>query len=207
ALRYAARPREADVGGDWFDVQVLPSGEVRVTVGDVAGHDVEAAAAMGQLRSACRALTPHASSPFELIEELRAGWEHLDLERIATLVVAQLDPESGSLQIASAGHPPPLLVRRGRADYLGVQPGPPLGAPHGATPQWRGLLDERSAMLLYTDGLIEKRGEGLAHAMKRLAGQAAGITGPEALCDRVLDAMPGEPADDIALLAIARRRD
>lgn len=205
ALRYAASPREAEVGGDWFDMQLLPSGEVRVAVGDVAGHDVGAAAAMGQLRSACRALTEHARTPHELVEELRAGWDHLDLERMATLVVAQLDPASGALQIASAGHPPPLFVGRKRAEFLDVRPGPPLGAPHAPTPTWRGTLAGGAAVLLYTDGLVEDRATPLATGMRRLADTAAGVTDPELLCDRVLATLATEPSDDIALLALARR--
>ena len=205
ALRYAASPREAEVGGDWFDVQALPSGEVRVAVGDVAGHDVAAAATMGQLRSACRALTPHAASPIELVEELRAGWEHLDLERMATLVVAQVDPASGAMQIASAGHPPPLFVGRRRAEFLDVRPGPPLGAPAAATPTWRGTLAGNGALLLYTDGLIENRTVELEPGMRHLAETAAGVTDPELLCDKVLATLATEPRDDVALLALARR--
>ena len=207
ALRYAASPRADEVGGDWFDVQALDSGEVRVAVGDVAGHDVGAAAAMGQLRSACRALTPHAANPFELVEQLRAGWEHLDMDRIATLVVAQLDPATGSMQIASAGHPPPLFVGPRRATYLDLRPGPPLGAPHGPTPTWRGTLATDTVMLLYTDGLVEDRHTELGPGMRRLAEVAGGLTSPEELCDHVLAALAGEPSDDVALVALARQRD
>ncbi len=208
ALRYEASPREADVGGDWFDVQLLASGSVRMTVGDVAGHDIWAAATMGQLRSACRALTTHAPTPADLVDELRASWDDLGLERIATLVVVQVDPWSGAMAIASAGHPPPLLVRADGADYLDVEPTPPLGAPAtDNSPRWFGAMPAGSALLMYTDGLVERRTGQLEPALARLAATAAGHVEVESLCDHVLRTMVSTADDDIALLALSLADD
>jgi GAF domain-containing protein len=202
ARRYEAGPRLAEVGGDWFDVIALPDGSVRLSVGDVAGHDIAAAAAMGQLRSACRALTGHAEHPVELVEELAASWAHLGVERIATLVVAQVDPVTGRVEVASAGHPPPLAVTEDRSWFLPVDPGPPLGAPAVRAAAWHGTLDPDSALLLYTDGLVEERGEELGLGLARLAELAVGITDPDELCDHVLAHAPRTRDDDIALLAL-----
>jgi serine/threonine-protein kinase RsbW len=205
ARRYEAGPRLAEVGGDWFDVVTLGNGAVRVAVGDVEGHDVAAAAAMGQLRSACRALTEHAASPAELVAELGRSWDHLGIERIATLVVAQVDVADGVVEVASAGHPPPLVVSGTTSWFLPMEPGPPLGAPSGAARSWRGRLDPDVTLLLYTDGLIEERGEVLDQGLARLAELATGITDPERLCDHVLAHAPQTRDDDIALLALAIR--
>ena len=203
ARRYEASPRGAEVGGDWFDVVALPGGAVRFSVGDVAGHDMAAAAAMAQLRSACRALTPHAPTPAALLQQLRSGWEHLGVERMVTMVVAQIDPGSGALEVASAGHPAPLVVHAGGAGFLPVQPEAPLGAPATSYDPWTGRLERGSTLLLYTDGLVEERQRPLGPALDRLAALAAGLTDPEALCDHLLERVPLSRDDDIALLALS----
>jgi serine/threonine-protein kinase RsbW len=207
AVRYLPATLESEVGGDFYDVMKDASGAVTVVVGDVAGHDMQAAAVMGKVRTAVRVLSNQATGPAHFIEMLRLGWSDLELERIATLLIARADAHTGDLRIASAGHPAPLLVTAGEAVFLDVKPTTPLGAPPTAIHEWHGTLAEGSALLLYTDGLIEDRHRTLAEGAALLAAAAHERLAPEALCDEVLSAMVRDElhhADDIALVALAR---
>ena len=152
-------------------------------VGDVAGHDPSAAVAMGQVRSASRALAGQVRTPAELVDLMRSSWELMGIDRMATVLYGRLDVSSGDLMLASAGHPPPILVSGGRAEVIRLEPAPPLGVP-GATPiplplplplahparawapvqasrggavGWNGRLSPGEVLLLYTDGLVERR--------------------------------------------------
>jgi serine/threonine-protein kinase RsbW len=209
AVRYLPGSRGADVGGDFHDVVVLPEGDVALAVGDVVGHDVTAAATMGQLRSVHRAFLADRPGPSELVERLHGSWPLLGLPRMATALFARLDPATGALRIASAGHLPPLLVAGGRADLLDVVPGRLLGAPPGPAPEWSGELPVGASLVLYTDGLVESRGADLDEGLARLRAVAAEVAGeqadPDELCDRLLAALTGPSrADDVALLALTR---
>ena len=210
AVRYLPASRGADVGGDFYDVVPLPGGQVALAVGDVVGHDITAAAVMGQLRSVYRVLLADRPPPSAVIDRLQAGWPLLGLQRMATALFATLDPDSGRLQIASAGHLSPLLVAGGTAELLEVRPSRMLGAPPAPGPavEWAGVLAPGATLLLYTDGLVESRDadldEGLA-ALQTAAVRAA-TSDPDELCDRLLaELASGLRADDIALLAITRR--
>ena len=179
AARYVAGTRGAEVGGDFYDVMRTPSGAVGMMVGDVAGHDPAAAVAMGQVRTASRALAGQVLTPAELVDLMRSSWELIGVDRMATVLYGRLDMSSGELMLASAGHPPPILVSGGRASLIRLDPAPPLGAPGGlplalpiprppgspAAPAgangsgatgWSGKLAPGEALLLYTDGLVEK---------------------------------------------------
>ena len=211
AARYLPGSRGADVGGDFHDVVPLPEGDVALAVGDVVGHDVTAAATMGQLRSVHRALLAERPGPAELVERLHGSWPLLGLPRMATALFARLDPVTGALRIASAGHLPPLLVAGGRAELLDVVPGRLLGAPPNAAPEWTGELPPGATLVLYTDGLVESRTADLDEGLARLRTVAADAAGdgaavdPGVLCDRLLAALTGpRRADDVALLAITR---
>lgn len=204
AVRYRPGISTAEVGGDWYDVVHLPSGSALLTVGDVAGHDIGAAAAMGAVRWAARALIGHSRTPAGLLHLLHDSWEHLGIERIATCVVAELDPSTGALTVAAAGHPPPLVIADGSASYLPLEPGGPLGAPTPLLGDYRGRLTAGSVALFYTDGVIETRETDLDTGMEALRSVAlAGDADPEALCDRVLDSLCVGRADDVALLAVS----
>ncbi|MGY1665972.1 SpoIIE family protein phosphatase [Geodermatophilus sp. SYSU D00696] len=209
AVRYLPGSRGADVGGDFHDVVPLPEGDVALAVGDVVGHDVTAAATMGQLRSVHRALLAERPGPTELVDRLHGSWPLLGLPRMATALFARLDPATGALRIASAGHPPPLLVSGGRAELLDVPAGRLLGAPPGPAPEWSGLLPAGATLVLYTDGLVESRTADIDTGLARLRAVAAGEEGevadPDELCDRLLAALTGpRRADDVALLALTR---
>jgi serine/threonine-protein kinase RsbW len=209
AVRYLAATRGVEVGGDFYDVVGLPGEQVALAVGDVVGHDITAAATMGQLTSVYRALLADRPAPSAMIDRLQASWSLLGLQRMATALFATLDPATGQLRIASAGHLPPLLLTAGHAEFLPVQPSRMLGAPPAPAPalEWAGVLPAGATLVLFTDGLVESRSadldEGLAHLLAAAAG--SGTTDPDELCDRLLAELTGEyRADDIALLALTR---
>jgi serine/threonine-protein kinase RsbW len=180
-----------------------------MAVGDVVGHDITAAATMGQLNSVYRALLADGPSPSAMIDRLQASWSLLGLQRMATALFAALDPATGQLAIASAGHLPPLVIAEGRAEFLPVQPSRMLGAPPAPAPalEWAGVLPAGATLVLFTDGLVESRAadldEGLAHLLAAATRWAD--RGPDELCDRLLADLTGaHRADDIALLALTR---
>jgi anti-anti-sigma factor len=196
------------VGGDWYDVFPLAGGRVGLTIGDVVGRGLGAAGAMGQLRSALRAYALQESSPALVVERLSELVDELGgpLPQMATLVYAVLDPETGTLRFASAGHPPALLIGGdGEASFLEEGRSPPLGVPGARVREAEVVLEPGSTLLLYTDGLVETRGESIEAGMEALRRAAAGPPGDlEALCDeRLLAVLPSSaPPDDVALLAV-----
>jgi serine/threonine-protein kinase RsbW len=207
AVRYLAATRGVDVGGDFYDVIRMPGDEIGLAVGDVVGHDITAAATMGQLRSVYRALLADGPAPGAVIERLQAGWPLLGLQRMATALFATLDPASGRLRIASAGHPPPVLLAGGRASFLPVPPSRMLGAPPSVADEWIGVLPRGATLILFTDGLVESRSADIDEGFARLLAAAcsAGTSDPGALCDHLLAELTGaHRADDIALLVLTR---
>jgi serine/threonine-protein kinase RsbW len=209
AVRYLAATSGVEIGGDFYDVATLPDEHVAIAVGDVVGHDITAAATMGQLRSVYRALLVEAPAPTAVIDRLQASWPLLGLQRMATALFATLDLATGLLRIASAGHPPPLVITDGRAEFLPVVPSRMLGAPPAVAVEWSGVLPPGATLVLFTDGLVESRTSDIDAGLARLrasAGRAA-ATGPDELCDRLLADLAGtHRADDIALLALTRDR-
>ena len=209
AVRYLAATQGVEVGGDFYDVVPLPGDQVALAVGDVVGHDITAAATMGQLNSVYRALLVDRPEPSAMIDRLQASWSIMGLQRMATALFAILDPATGRLRIASAGHLPPLLLTAAHAEFLPVEPSRMLGAPPAPAPalEWAGVLPVGSTLVLFTDGLVESRAAdidaGLAHLLA--AAEAAGTSDPDELCDRLLTDLTGvHRADDIALLALTR---
>jgi PAS domain S-box-containing protein len=210
AVRYLAATQGVEVGGDFYDVVVLPGEQVALAVGDVVGHDITAAATMGQLTSVYRALLADRPSPSAMIDRLQASWSLLGLQRMATALFAILEPSTGQLRIASAGHLPPLLLTAGHADFLPVQPSRLLGAPPAPAPavEWAGVLPAGATLVLFTDGLVESRSADLDEGLARLlaAASGSGTSDPDELCDRLLAQLTGaHRADDIALLVLTRR--
>lgn len=204
ATRYVPSTRGLNVGGDFYDLVVLPSKRLGFMIGDVAGHDRSAAAMMGQLRSAARALAGQVDSPGDLVAALKWSWDLLGFERLATGLFGELDPSSGELIMASAGHHPPLMVEAGATRYLPVPPISPFGAPETEGAEWHGVIRPGQLLLLYTDGVIDDGGIGADASMERLARiVAAGEVEPQSVCQRVIDGLTTERVDDVALLALA----
>lgn len=193
-----------EVGGDWYDVIALPGGRVGLVMGDVMGHGLGAAALMGHLRSALRAYALDGSAPVEVLARLDGYLEHLDLSEMATVLYAVLDPADGTLRLASAGHLPPLLrTPDNEVLELGGGLGPPLGLFASALPVEADLcVPPGSVVVLFTDGLIERRGETIDTGLARLQRSIASAhPDAAALADHVIGQLVGPgAADDVALL-------
>ncbi|MGW3436490.1 ATP-binding SpoIIE family protein phosphatase [Streptomyces bacillaris] len=164
------------VGGDWFDVVALPSGRSALVVGDVMGHGLAAAATMGRLRSVARTLLGLDISPERVLARLDLAARDLEEDQVATCLCAVYDHAERTYRMASAGHLPPLMIdAAGRAAFLDVPPGAPLGA--GVIPydEVTTEVQEGSRLVMYTDGLIKNRYEDIDVLLERLR---AAVDGP-----------------------------
>ncbi|MEV4879669.1 ATP-binding SpoIIE family protein phosphatase [Streptomyces cyaneofuscatus] len=164
------------VGGDWFDVVALPSGRSALVVGDVMGHGLAAAATMGRLRSVARTLLGLDIAPERVLARLDLAARDLEEDQVATCLCAVYDHADRTYRLASAGHLPPLMIdAAGRAAFLDVPPGAPLGA--GVIPydQVTARMPEGGRIVMYTDGLIKNRHEDIDVLLERLR---AAVEGP-----------------------------
>jgi PAS domain S-box-containing protein len=216
-VRYVPAAEAARVGGDWYDTFLQRSGDAVVVIGDVVGHDTAAAAAMGQLRGLLRGIAHHSGAgPAEILRGLDEAMASMHEGTLATAAVARIERMTGGraaapgarLRWANAGHPPPaLLGRDGRVSLLagdtcdlmlGVDPGVRRAENLVA-------LEPGSTVVLYTDGLVERRGSLLDDGFDRLRTHLTDLAGHplERLCDELLDRMlQGTPQDDVALVAL-----
>ncbi|MFD9410219.1 SpoIIE family protein phosphatase [Streptomyces sp. NPDC059989] len=202
AHRYVPGSRITEVGGDWYDVIRLPDDRVGLVVGDVMGHGVPAAAAMGRLRITGKALARHTSEPAALLAELDVCAQEAGIE-LATCLYIVYDPRTGRARIGNAGHLPPLVVRPdGTVDTVDEVLGVPLGVGGVAFGTTEIELPDNATLVLYTDGLIESRGQDIETGLESLRTELAGSTGPlEPAADRILaNLLPGPPADDTVLV-------
>jgi serine phosphatase RsbU (regulator of sigma subunit) len=211
AVRYRPAEQHLMVGGDWYDAFPLSSGRIGLVIGDVVGHSLTAATVMGQLRSAAAALADGAADPGELLTRLERFAERLPAMTLCTLAYLDLDPATGMLRYANAGHPPPMILDPDRtvrplAGALSL----PLGViggevrPHGVV-----QLAAGCTVLLYTDGLVERRHEHLDEGFSRLERaliRRAGL-GSEPLSDALLADLLADRAahDDVALVCLTYR--
>ena len=210
AARYLPARAEAQVGGDWYDVVELAGGGLALSIGDVSGHGIEAAALMGQIRNGLRAAAIEGAGvadAVERVDRLLQGQRQRD-DSIATAVFARLNGDGSKLELSSAGHPPPLVIGPdGAAHFLEEGRSVPLGVPaRTKRSAFSCTLEPGSVLLLYTDGLVERRGTPITDGLARLARAASGAGhDPEIACDRVVEAMLGGdgPADDVAVLALS----
>ncbi|MFC1434126.1 SpoIIE family protein phosphatase [Streptacidiphilus sp. N1-3] len=203
AYRYLPSSVVSEVGGDWFDVVPLSCGRVALVVGDVMGHGIRAAATMGQLRTAARTLITMDLTPDRLLQRLDETASAIGEGQFATCVCAVFDPVDRSCSIASAGHPPPVVAEPdGSARLLDLPPGPPLGVGGVSFECVEFTLLEGSLLVLYTDGLVERRDRDLDVGLDLLSRTVAERRGSlEQSCDSVLAAMSaGDSDDDIAMI-------
>ena len=159
-------------GGDWYDVFELASDLVFFSVGDVMGKGAPAAALMGQVRSAIRAYAVSGLSPTEVLSSLDRLFDTLIEDRVVTAVVGTITPSTGRVVLSNAGHPPPLVVRAdGSATFCPMQRTLLIAAGLSGAPRPRDevVLDRGDSLIMYSDGLIERRGELITHGMERLA--------------------------------------
>jgi len=206
AARYLPAGHGEAIGGDWYDALELQDGRVALVVGDVVGHGLRAAAAMGQLRNAFRAYALVESSAAEVISRINRLAVSGGDDTIATVLLLLLDRETGELSYTSAGHPPPLVIGGDEARFLDEGRSVPVGVSEaGVFREATAVLEPEAALLLYTDGLVERRDTPLDQRMDELSRVAQrGGQGLEELCDRVLAGLlgPGERGDDVALIAV-----
>lgn len=214
AVRYLPAAHDARIGGDWYDAFLAVDGELNLVIGDVAGHDRQAAATMAQLRNLLRGLTFALNKPpAPILTALDEAMEHFAVDSLATAILAQveqnpLDKLRGKRRVrwSNAGHPPPLLLHPdGTAELLHTEPERLLGvgrpirrSDHTAS------LPSGSTLLLYTDGLVERRGSDLDRDLEllRLAAQDLHAHDLETFCDALVDRMGYDGDDDVALLAL-----
>jgi GAF domain-containing protein/anti-sigma regulatory factor (Ser/Thr protein kinase) len=208
--RYLPATRGVHVGGDWYDILDRPDGTVAFAVGDIAGHGLQAAAAMGQVRSAWRALALSTTEPSAILASLERFANGVEGAFFSTVLTMLLDPATNELRYATAGHPPALVIEPdGSTRFLEGGRSVPLGLPFDLPrAQAHERLTPGSILVLYTDGLVERRDESLDRGLERLAETAARATGErlEDLSEALLDLVADERHDDVALLVIGSRR-
>ncbi|AEG44317.1 SpoIIE family protein phosphatase [Isoptericola variabilis] len=192
-----------EVGGDWYDAFALDDATVAVAVGDVVGHGLHAATAMGQLRTATRALARPGLGPAGLLRLVDEFVTRRDVGFAATLAYAELDAATGTLAYACAGHLPPLRVRAdGTGEYLWDGRSAPLGVPSPRGPRTAGTVRLRPGeqVLLYTDGVVERRDRSLPDGLDRLAHLAGRVPAAE-LVAGLVDA-EADRRDDACVLGL-----
>jgi phosphoserine phosphatase RsbU/P len=206
AARYIAG--NGSVGGDWYDVFTLPSGELCVVIGDVAGSGLPAAVIMGRMRSALRAYALETRDPAEVLARLDRKMQHFEPDALATVLYAVIDPALDRMHVASAGHLPPVLVSPGQAAELAdVAVGMLIGILPGAQrPVSTVKFTPGALACFYTDGLVERPGEVIDDGLARLCGVVTADL-PDVSCSAVMRALVGNESarDDIALLMIRRK--
>jgi serine phosphatase RsbU (regulator of sigma subunit) len=206
-VRYAPGVAGTDVGGDWYDV-VEVNGSRILVVGDVSGRGLAAASVMASARFAIRTLAAQGLSPADILTTVN-GLDAGERDgHFATVLCARLDPDSGALELATAGHPPALLLTGRGARFLEAPIGPPVGATSSARYTAATATVPRGATLVFvTDGLFERRGEGIDVGLERLRSVAAGAASApleELLDTLVVELTGGVASDDAAILAVRR---
>ncbi|MEU4769455.1 GAF domain-containing SpoIIE family protein phosphatase [Actinosynnema sp. NPDC023794] len=200
---------ENGVGGDWYDVFTLPGERIGVVIGDVVGSGLPAAIVMGRLRSALRAYALEFPDPAEVLGKLDRKASHFEAHTMATVAYAVIDTTAARVDLALAGHLPPVLAIPGEPSHLVQAPvGPPIGHHLAVTGRQGTTLDLPPGALLafYTDGLVERRGTDLDSGLEQLLGHVFPATA-EMVCAEVMASLVGaQPAtDDIAVLVTRHR--
>ena len=218
SVRYEPAAQVAQVGGDWYDSFLQPDGATVLVIGDVVGHDTAAAAAMGQVRSLLRAIAVHTGDgPADVLRGVDRAMEHLGADTTATAVVARLEQtddeavrEVTRLRWSNAGHPPPMVIHPdgGVVELSAVESDLLLGLePDARRVESVVTLDRGATVLLYTDGLVERRGQSLDEGLRRLRDTLVALGSSDVnidrLCELVLrEMLPERPDDDVALVAL-----
>jgi serine phosphatase RsbU (regulator of sigma subunit) len=201
-VRYLPASTEGRVGGDWYITADMPDGNVLLAIGDVAGHGLAAAAGMARLRGALAGLAITGAPPDRLVGWLNDLVRHVSPEHTASVIAGYFDPRDLTFTWAQAGHPPPVLVRGAWALPLDPPPGILLGAdsqPYGLTVT---QLYPGDLLMLYSDGLLERRDRPIDCGLAELVSAARGIADPEELVAAALSALgTAASEDDTCLVA------
>jgi serine phosphatase RsbU (regulator of sigma subunit) len=202
-VRYLPASSASRVGGDWYITAELPSGHVLLAIGDVAGHGLSAAAGMARLRGALAGLSITGAPPQQLVGWLNDLVWHVAPEHTASVIAGYFEPVSGMFTWAQAGHPAPVLVRGSSATTLPQPDGILLGAgrlPYAAATV---QLEASDVLLLYSDGLIERRDRSIDEGVATLLAAARGNSDPDLVISAILRALGStDPEDDTCLVAL-----
>jgi hypothetical protein len=208
AARYVAA-EERTVGGDWYDLFTLPSGDLWVVVGDVAGHGLKAAVVMGRVRSALRAYSLLDEPPERVLDLVDQKVNHFEIDTIATVACAVSPPPYDTMTLAVAGHPPPVVASPVRpAEFVEIEASPPIGTNLAARRRSTTItLESEMVVAFYTDGLVERRDEPFDIGMERLR-SAISPGPPDRVARDIMRQAIGSriPTDDIALVVMRRSR-
>ncbi|GIJ08358.1 SpoIIE family protein phosphatase [Micromonospora andamanensis] len=205
AVRYEPASAQTEVGGDFYELVML-DGHLLLAIGDVAGHSLHAATIMAELRHAVRAYAVEGHQPGEILHRVNELMRTLLPSELATICVLLLEPTTGHVRLASAGHLPPLIVQDGKAEYVHhVAPLLGVRAPRPADLEF--VLPAGSTIVFYTDGLIERRDATIDDGLVALASCAAQVDDDlDRFCERlVVELAPDEIQDDVAVVALRRR--
>ena len=204
-VRLIARyePAESRLGGDWYDAFRLADGTIGVAIGDVVGHGIEAAAQAVRQRRSLRGAALRGFGPGAALLALNAEAVRTGEGMAGTMLYATLDPQGRRLRWANAGHLPPVVAEAGVARRLAIASRPPLGAVRvDAWTEEEVVLEPGARVILYTDGLIERRDELIDHGIERVTTAAGAEPGLEAVCEAALAAAPRPRRDDVAVVAL-----
>ncbi|HLQ55896.1 MAG TPA: PP2C family protein-serine/threonine phosphatase [Streptosporangiaceae bacterium] len=202
-VRYLPATRGSRVGGDWYITAEMPTGQVLIAIGDVAGHGLAAAAGMARLRGALAGLAITGAAPDRLMGWLNDLVRHVAPEHTASVAAGYFDPATRVLTWAQAGHPPPVLVRGAWAAPLDPPDGILLGAGEDGYAVTSLRLRAGDVLLLYSDGLVERRDRSLDDGLATLARSARGVGDPEQVIAAALQALGStDPEDDTCLVAL-----
>jgi serine phosphatase RsbU (regulator of sigma subunit) len=207
AAEYVAGTQGVDIGGDWYSVIDTSEDEFAFVVGDVSGSGVDAVAVMARARFTLRAYLVDGQSPSTVLEKCSHQFDISVDEHMTTVLVGIGNWRTGEVTLASAGHPPPLLLSLDRAEYVDVPVGPPIGTGVASYRTTTFVLPVGSSLILYTDGLIERRTDDIDAGMRRLAATAQPCASEplDSLVANVLDGLrDDDTTDDIVILALRR---
>ena len=195
------------MGGDWYDVLILDDDHVALLVGDVVGHGIEAAVAMGRLRTGFQMIASLRPEPSEMVQAVSHQVEAIPNAMCSTVICAVVERSTGTMEWCRAGHLPPLLVHDGKGRLLEEEGVAPLGvAPEMAAPVHHQPLEPGDVIVLYTDGVIERRKETIDQGFERLELVSTDLAdlSPGDFSDALLEALVPveEQTDDVALLVV-----